>query len=360
MESERQRIKRMLDGGKITSRQAELLLQAFDVSRNRRERIFKEVVIQRKARERGMWKVFGGWCVIIVVLAGGLIFLGKGEGTSRETSGAQEYFRRASYYLATGDYQNAVQYCRRGTKEAPLFPLGYSLLGASYKLLYTQTQDISMNEKAEKAFKKAEKLSTRLTRRRNMEAVAIFFTFILLVLILGAITIILLFVYNVLVRKEESVNQAWAQIQVQFQRKLDLIPALLEAVKGYAQHENQTYKDVVHTRSEAQAAIENMEGVKLSKEKLEKLGQVQGSLRAALSKLFALVENYPDLKASENFLTIQKQLEETENRIARARETYNQSVKSYNTFLKGFPGNLVGALFRFYPRTYFESEGGVS
>mgnify|MGYP000418543956 CR=1 FL=1 len=360
VESERQRIKRMLDEGKITSRQAELLLDAFDVSRNRRERIFREVIIQRKKREGRMWKVFGGWCLIIVLLAGGLIYRGGGEGISRETFGGQEYFRHASYYLARGDYKNAVRYCRRGTKEAPFFPLGYSLLGASYKLLYTQTQDLSVNERAEKTFKKAEKLSTRLTRRRNMEAVARFFTFVLLVLILGAITIILLFIYNVLVRKEENVNQAWAQIQVQFQRKLDLIPALLEAVKGYTQHENQTYKDVVHTRSEAQAEIENMEGGKVSKEKLERLSRSQGVLRAALSKLFALVENYPDLKAGENFLTIQKQLQEIEDRIAGARETYNQSVKSYNMFLKGFPGNLVGALFRFYPREYFESQGGVS
>ncbi len=195
-----------------------------------------------------------------------------------------------------------------------------------------------------------------------MQSVATFFAFILVLLILGVVTVWFLLIYNVLVKREENVNQAWAQIQVQFQRKLDLIPALLDVVKSYAQHENQTYKDVAQIRSEAEEMIKStaQEQVRLSNEKLEKLIQLQGVLRSALSKLFALVENYPDLKANENFLTIQRQLEETEDRIAKAREIYNQRVRSYNAFLRGFPGNLVGTLLGFSQKAYFETEGGLS
>ncbi len=361
METEKEKINRMLNEGKINSRQAELLLSALEKSRGQKDKIFKDVYIQRRKREKKMWEILGIWCLLVLFLAGSFIYLNKGPVFGRDTSKALEYFSQASFCLAKYDYQAAVKYCKKGIKQAPGFLLGYSLLGASYELMYEHKHNISIKEKAEEAFQKADRLKVNLKRRRKMNAIAIFFAFVLLVLITGTITVILLFIYNALVRREESVNQNWAQIEAQYQRKVDLVPALLETVKDYAAHENQTHKDVTQARAKAQGVLERMRKVALSsKGKLEETLNSQSALSIGLSKMFALAEKYPDLKANQNFLTIQKQIEETEDRIAKTRQVYNRSVKSYNAFLRGFPGNLVAALFKFEPKAYFEREGGVA
>jgi len=361
MESERQRIQRMMSEEKINSRQAELLLSALEESEKKKEKIFQDISIHKKKRNKEMWRILGIWCLVVLFLAGSFIYLGKREVIGRDTAKALKHFSEASFYLEKENYREAIRYCQKGIDQASRFPLGYSLMGAAYKLLYQQNHDASIKEKAKAAFRKADRLKGSLNRRQKMNGVAILFTFILLILILGAISIILLFIYNTLVRREEGVNQTWAQIEAQYQRKLDLVPALLEAVKDYAAHENQTHQAVTQARAKAQGAIESIGGVALSsKEKLKELLQSQGELSLRLGKLFALVEKYPDLKASDNFLTIQKQLEETEDRIATTRGMYNRSVKSYNAFLRSFPGNLAAALFKFEPKAYFEREGGAA
>lgn len=169
-----------------------------------------------------------------------------------------------------------------------------------------------------------------------------------IVLIVLLVLIALFFVaqYNGLVRLRNRVENAWAQIDVQLRRRYDLIPNLVETVKGYASHERETLESVVQARNMAmsasgpadQAASENM-------------------LTGALKSIFALSEAYPDLKANQNFLELQEELTSTESRIAFARQHYNDSVLGYNTKIQSFPSNVVAGMFNFTESEYFEVEG---
>jgi LemA protein len=185
----------------------------------------------------------------------------------------------------------------------------------------------------------------------------IFFSIILLLIISAIIAGIGLIYYNIMVGRNEKVNQKWAQVDTVLQRKLDLIPNLVETVKGYAKHEQETLLNVMEARSKLLKKLTGSErqGPK-TKEELDEVRLAISSMGASLGRLFAIVENYPDLKASQNFLTLQDQLEGTENRIAVERQRYNEAVMNYNRGIKRFPGNLVAALFRFEDRPYFEVQ----
>jgi len=150
--------------------------------------------------------------------------------------------------------------------------------------------------------------------------------------------------YNMLVRLRNIVKNAWAQIDVQLKRRYDLIPNLVESVKGYAAHESQTFEAVVKAR---QAAINAGDNVK------EK-AQAENMLSGTLKSLFAVAENYPDLKANQNFLQLQEELTSTENKIGFARQFYNDSVMNYNTAKETFPTNMIAAAFGFSNKEFFE------
>jgi LemA protein len=169
------------------------------------------------------------------------------------------------------------------------------------------------------------------------------------VIIAIAVVVVLLLVvvwlYNRLVRFRNRVDNSWSQVDVQLRRRYDLIPNLVEAVKGYASHERDTFEAVVTARTAAQAATT-----------VEQQGEAEGLLGGALRRLFALAEQYPQLRASENFQSLQSQLGETENRIAVARQIYNDTVLTYNNAVQTIPTNLVAAATGFRPRAFFEVE----
>lgn len=163
--------------------------------------------------------------------------------------------------------------------------------------------------------------------------------------------------YNSLVKKDEGVKTAWSQVENVYQRRADLIPNLVATVKGYAAHESETLEGVIEARAKATQVTVNAED--LSEEKIAEFQKVQGELGAALGRLMAIGEAYPDLKASENFRDLQAQLEGTENRIAVERKAYNQVAQEYNTSIRVFPRNIIASMFGFKAKGYFEAQEGA-
>ena len=163
--------------------------------------------------------------------------------------------------------------------------------------------------------------------------------------------------YNSLVEKQQSVDQAWAEVETQYQRRADLIPNLVSTVKGYAQHESQTLEKVVEARSKATSITLSADN--LTEENLAKYQQAQNNLSGALKSLLAVTEAYPNLKANENFRDLQVQLEGTENRISTARTRYTQAVKDYNVAIKKFPTVIYANWFDFTPKPQFKAEEGA-
>ncbi len=163
--------------------------------------------------------------------------------------------------------------------------------------------------------------------------------------------------YNGFVSKEEGVKSAWANVETQYQRRSDLIPNLVSTVKGYAAHETTTLNDVTEARAKATSI--NLSAEDLTPERLKEFQQTQAQVRSALGRLIAVSENYPDLKASKNFLELQAQLEGTENRISVARKDFNEVAQAYNVSVRRFPANLVAKMFGFDQKPYFEAAEGT-
>ena len=163
--------------------------------------------------------------------------------------------------------------------------------------------------------------------------------------------------YNNMVVRDEAVDASWAQVENVYQRRADLIPNLVNTVKGYAAHERETLEGVIEARSKATSVNVNPEN--LNEQSLQQFQQAQAGLSSALSRLMVVVERYPDLKANQNFLDLQAQLEGTENRIAVERRRFNESAQSFNTYIRTFPKNLYANMFGFEKKAYFEAEQGA-
>ena len=181
-------------------------------------------------------------------------------------------------------------------------------------------------------------------------------TIIILVLV-GIVAIWAIRGYNSLVAADEAVATAWSNVENQYQRRADLIPNLVNTVKGYAAHEKETLDAVVAARSRATQVVVDAEN--LTPEKLQEYQNAQGEVGAALGRLLAITESYPELKANSNFLELQAQLEGTENRISVERRNFNEIAKSYNTSIRKFPRNLLAGMFGFEKRPYFEAQAGA-
>ena len=163
--------------------------------------------------------------------------------------------------------------------------------------------------------------------------------------------------YNSLVKGEEGVEAAWAQVENVYQRRADLIPNLVATVKGYAEHESSTLQAVIEAR--AKATQTKIDPANLSAEEIAKFQAAQGELSQALGRLLVTVEQYPDLKANQNFLELQAQLEGTENRITVERQKFNETAMAYNTQVRTFPQNIIASLFNFEKKGYFKAAEGA-
>ena len=161
--------------------------------------------------------------------------------------------------------------------------------------------------------------------------------------------------YNDMVLRREAATAQLGNVENQYQRRMDLIPNLVNTVKGYASHEQNTWSDVVEARAQATQTPINVNDAAA----MARFAQAQGELSSALSRLMAISESYPDLKASRNFRDLQTQLEGTENRIAVERRKYNEAAQSFNTYIKMFPRNLLAGMFGFAPLNYFEAQQGA-
>lgn len=183
----------------------------------------------------------------------------------------------------------------------------------------------------------------------------------LVVLIIFAVCVIALFscyknTYNSLVYMEENVSGQWAEVQNQYQRRMDLIPNLVSTVKGYASHESEVFKQVSDARSKAGGQINISDEVLSNPEAFERYQQVQDQLGSSLQRLLMVTENYPELKADQNFLALQDQLEGTENRITVARGRYNDAAKQYNSKIRSFPTNIIANMSGFEKKIYFSAS----
>ena len=162
--------------------------------------------------------------------------------------------------------------------------------------------------------------------------------------------------YNGLVKGEESVTAAWAQVESQYQRRADLIPNLVATVKGYAEHESSTLQAVTEARNKATGIT--IDANNMTQEDLNRFQQAQDELGKSLGRLIAVSEAYPDLKANENFKDLQAQLEGTENRISVARQEFNKAAQAYNTSVRSFPKNIFASIFGFEKKAYFQAAAG--
>ena len=180
------------------------------------------------------------------------------------------------------------------------------------------------------------------------------------IIIIAAIAVILFFwvkgAYNGLVKADEQVSAAWAQVENVYQRRADLIPNLVATVKGYAEHESSTLESVMAAR--ARATQMTVDASDLNAESIAEYQDAQGELSQALGRLLMITENYPDLKANQNFRDLQAQLEGTENRIATERMKFNETARAYNTMVRSFPKNIIASMFNFDTKGYFKAEEG--
>ena len=179
-------------------------------------------------------------------------------------------------------------------------------------------------------------------------------------IVLGVVAVVVVWVvssYNTLVGKQERVSEAWANVETVYQRRADLIPNLVATVKGYAAHEEQTLMAVTEARAKSTSL--NIDPTTATPEQMAEWTKTQNEVGSAIGRLIAISESYPDLKANQNFMDLQKQLEGTENRISTERREYNQQVRDFNASIRRFPTNLIASMFGFEKMEMFEAQEGA-
>lgn len=184
--------------------------------------------------------------------------------------------------------------------------------------------------------------------------------YVVLIVVVAVVLILFFWIkgmYNSMVRMDENVSQAWAQVENVYQRRADLVPNLVATVKGYAEHESSTLEAVVEAR--AKATRTTVDPSSLSEEEISRFMSAQDQLGTAIGRLLVSVESYPDLKANQNFLELQAQLEGTENRITVERQKFNEAARNYNVAIRRFPNNIFAGMFGFEKKGYFEASEGV-
>lgn len=181
-------------------------------------------------------------------------------------------------------------------------------------------------------------------------------SFLIFLAIVVVVVVYAIGIYNNLVNSRNRVKNGFAQIDVQLTRRHDLIPNLVEAVKGYMKHERETLNEVINARNSAVSNLEAAKADPANAEAVKKLGESEGALGSALGRLFALAEAYPDLKANQNMMQFQEELATTENKVSFARQAFNDSVMAYNNAVENFPNSIVAGMFNFEPASFLEIE----
>lgn len=181
-------------------------------------------------------------------------------------------------------------------------------------------------------------------------------SFLIFLAVLVALVLFAIGIYNNLVNSRNRVKNAFAQIDVQLTRRYDLIPNLIEAVKGYMKHERETLEAVINARNSAVSSLSAAKADPSSGEAIQKLGAAEGLLGGALGRLFALSESYPDLKANQNMMQFQEELSSTENKVAFSRQAFNDAVLAYNNAAQNFPNNIIAGMFHFETASFLEIE----
>jgi LemA protein len=194
-------------------------------------------------------------------------------------------------------------------------------------------------------------VETKKIKLKNMKRMKWIFLAVVLIPLLSSCG------YNTMVQLDENVEASWSQVENVYQRRADLIPNLVNTVKGYAEHEQETFQAVVEARAKASSI--NLNADELNEQSMQNFQKAQEGLSSALSRLMVVVERYPDLKANQNFRDLQAQLEGTVNRIAVERRKFNEATRAYNTYIRSFPRNLIAGMFDFERKPYFEADQGA-
>ena len=347
-----EKIRQLMAEGKISEEEGLRLIEAY-VTAEARDRVVREELKRMNTRRRGA----GAWAAVnlgLLVVALGVLLAGTVIIPSIRQRPADDLDRVAEQLLGQ-DLDLVIERLEARLRK-PGTASDYRLLGMAYEARYERTRAESDRARAAAALARADRLERRMAMRGNSGLFGLVF---ILVVVTG-IALWIMLMYNGLARRDERVDERWAQVEAMLQRRLDLIPGLVEVVRGYAAHERETFLAVTEARARMLGVLGAAEGgAPRSPQTVEELGAAQAQLSGALGRLLAIVESYPDLKASTNFVTLQDQLEGTENRIAVERQRYNDAVRLYNARLRTFPSNVVGGMFGYEQREYYESKLGA-
>ena len=351
---DKQKIDQMIKEGKITPEQAGLLLHAISESELRRQSILEDIKAQKKSRKKMAKGILTSGLLIALVLISILFHLVIAQSPGRDVNKALIAFSHAAGLVEKQNYPQAVETIEEGIQKAPRFFLGYTILGMTYRMMHDTDKTENFEALAAEAFDKAANLSEQRAGKSRRKITSMVFLVIFLVLILSGICLLLLMLHNSLVRREEDVSESWALVATYCQRKLDLIPLVMNAVKEITGHEQETFTAVSEARNRAGIALKHAGAIATEDaQKLGDVGSAEDALKHAMGKIDALAEQYPEIKTNTNYLAMQHELADTENQIAYARQNYNQKVNKYNKGLRTFPFNLMAAAFGFSARTYF-------
>ena len=345
-------IHRLIREGKLPEPEGLGLLEAFETAEARDQVIREELSQAHASRRRNqLWAVlaFGLYVVALSSLITAAVIA-----PTRHRDAAGQWIQQAQQLL--GQHLDLVITTLEYKLRQPGNTLDYRVLGMAYEKRYEQSHADTDRQRAAEAFARAE----RLERRTAMKGTPAVFGFLFVLVVITAIVLWIMVMYNGLAKSDERVNERWAQVEAVLQRRLDMVPQLVETVKGYATHERETLVGVTEARAKALGILQGTSGAApKSAQTIKALVHAQQDLMSGLKKLVALAEQYPELKANSNFLVLQDQLEGTENRIAVERQRYNDAVRAYNAKLRVFPSNVVGGMFGYEPREYFESALGA-
>lgn len=349
--NERETIEQMIREGRVSTEEGFKLLEVFEAA-EARDRVLREELRHRSATKSSRW--FGlVWTVALIGIACGWI-VAQAIGPSRGQPDTQSLAWQMQDLLQP-DIHQAIERMEQKLKVPSGVASDYYALGLAYQLRYQKTGETTDKDKAAEAFARAE----RLERRTSMKGNPAVFGILFVVVIITTIILWIMGMYNGLAKADERINERWARVEAVLQRRLDLIPQLVETVKGYATHERETLTAITQARAKTLGILQATSGqAPESPKTMIEVNEAQQEMSQAISKLLALVEQYPDLKASSNFIALQDQLEGTENRISVERQRYNETVMAYQAKLRVFPFNVVAHWFGYEPRGYFESKAG--